>query len=184
MPQQIFYGGVPVPYSASWTGEEKFFLASCRFAGGRLAICQQEARGTGKPLFGKPHSVRQREVIAKDLCDLCGRPLRNATKVSLSHARPRANGAAALDILQVEPLLHKECALTSVNHCPSLKRDVADDGIEIRQVTRHRAQVALMDEVEAERFTGIAHRSAAGHAKIHLLAWKYRDLAWLMGGAS
>lgn len=77
MPQQLFYGGVPVPYTASWTGEEKFLLAHCRFAGGRMAICQQEARGTGKPLFGKPHSIRQREVIARDLCDLCGRPLRN-----------------------------------------------------------------------------------------------------------
>ena len=181
MPQQLFYGGVPVPYTASWSGEDKFFLAPCPFAGGRPAICQHEARGAGKPRFGAPHMVRQREVIAKDLCDLCGRPLRNATKVSLSHARPRANGAAALDILQVEPLLHKECAAISVQHCPSLKRDIRNGEIEIRQVSRHRTQVALMDEIETARFTGVAHRGAAGHAKVQLLAWRTRDLAWLTG---
>lgn len=182
MPEQLFYGGVPVPYSVSWSGEEKFTLEPCRFADGRIAICQQEARGVGKPQFGKPHSVRQREVIAKDLCDLCGRPLRNKTKVSLSHARPRANGAAALDILQVEPLLHKKCAAISVQHCPSLKRDIKNRRIEIRQVTRHQAQLALMDEVGTKWFTGEEHRYAVGHAKVHLLAWKTRDLAWLNGG--
>lgn len=183
MPQQLFYGGVPVPYTASWSGEEKFSLEPCRFAGGRLAICQHEARGTGKPLFGKPHSIRQRQVIANDLCDLCGRPLRNSTKVSLSHARPRANGASALDILQVEPLLHKACAAISVQHCPSLKRDIAAGAIEIRQVTRHEVQVAIMDEGYTHRLTGVA-RPAAGHAKVHLLAWKIRDLSWLAGAAA
>lgn len=184
MPEQLRYGDVPVPYTASWTGEDSFSLAPCRYAGGRMAICQKEARGSGKPLFGKPHSNRQREVIAKDLCDLCGRPLKNATKVSLSHARPRVNGAQALDILQVEPLLHKGCAAICVQHCPSLKRDIKAGGIEIRQVTRHQTQVALMDEIETERFTGVACRGAAGHAKVHLLAWKDRDLAWLNGVAA
>ncbi|HQS09516.1 MAG: hypothetical protein B7Y12_01960 [Rhizobiales bacterium 24-66-13] len=179
---QLFFGAVPVPYTASWTGEDDFFLARCRYAAGQVAICQKESRGSGKPLFGKPHMTRQREVISKGLCDLCGRTLKNSTKVSLSHARPQAKGARALDILQVEPLLHHLCAAISARHCPSLKRDIAQGAIQIRQVTRHQVQIALMDEIAAMEFTGIAHPGAAGHAKVQLLAWKDRDLAWLTGG--
>lgn len=179
MAELLYHGKVPVPYTVSWTDEARQYLAPCPYAGGRMAICQETARGGGKPRFGAPHMVRQREVIARDLCDLCGRPLRNSTKVSLSHARPRVNGASALDILQVEPLLHKACALVSMRHCPSLKRDIEGGALQIRQVTRHRAQFALMNEVAAAESTGVAFRGAAGHAKVQLLAWRDRDLAWL-----
>jgi hypothetical protein len=107
------YGGVPVPWVASWSGEESLYLSVCPHAQ-RLAICQAHAPGTGKPLFSKPHADRQRAAIAMGRCDTCGRPLVARTKVSLSHARPQAHGHHIGDILQVEPLMHRECAALSV----------------------------------------------------------------------
>ncbi len=43
MPEQLYYGGVPVPYTVSWTEENtKMFLARCPHAG-RIAISQRSA---------------------------------------------------------------------------------------------------------------------------------------------
>lgn len=174
----LMYGGVPVPNTASWTAEESFRVGPCRFADGRVSILQEVAQGSGKPLFGKPHAQRQRQAIADGLCDLCAKPLAARTKVSLSHARVRHNGAEGPAVLQVEPLLHRECAAISMRHCPSLRRDIAAGTLMIRQVTRYRVQIAVMDEVYVESITG-ERCKALGHAKVELLAWKDRDADWL-----
>ena len=102
------------------------------------------------------------------------------TKVSLSHARVRLNGADGPCVMQVEPLLHKACAAKSMAFCPSLKKDIRDGSLRIRQVTRYRPQFAVMDEVYVETITG-QRQKAIGHAKVELLAWIDRDLAWLEG---
>jgi hypothetical protein len=176
--QQLFYGGVPVPYVASWTAEERIFLAPCPHAGGRLALCEEDHRGQGKPRFGKPHMGRQREAIAHDLCDLCGKSLRGCTKVGLSHAQPVAHAVRPGDILQVEPLMHRECAAVSAEHCPSLKRDIRSGTLMVRQVFRHRAQFAIYSEQGVFEACGV-RQIAVSHAKVQLLKWKDRDLAWL-----
>jgi hypothetical protein len=74
----LTFGNTPVPWTASWSAEERFYVAPCRFADGRRAICQEEAQGRGKPMFGKPHSQRQRQAIVEGLCDLCRKPLKSA----------------------------------------------------------------------------------------------------------
>lgn len=61
-----------VPWNAGWTGEEAFEVRPCRYAGGRLAIWQPFAPGAGKPIFAKPHQVRQRKSIAEMRCTVCG----------------------------------------------------------------------------------------------------------------
>lgn len=174
---QLYFGNVPVPYSVAWTAENEMRVDVCPHAKAP-AICQSTARGEGKPLFGSPHSDRQREVIALDLCDICAKPLKNRTKVSLSHARPRGNAATAWDVLQVEPLLHKECAAISIRHCPSLKRDLANGTVEIKQVLSHRVQFAVYSAQGTFEATGQL-RKAISHAKVQLLKWKDRDLSWL-----
>ncbi len=182
MIKQMTYGGVPVPYTASWTAEEgPMSIARCPYAR-RPAVFQPVDRGNGKPRFGSPHMQRQREVIAMELCDLCARPLKNRTKVSLSHARPRGMGAGGFAILQVEPLLHRECAAISLEHCPSLKRDVRDGSLNVRQVNRFQVQFAIMDEVYTQQQTGQSIK-AVGHAKVDLLAWVDRHEGWLTRGA-
>lgn len=180
----LLYGGVPVPYTVAWTGELTSFIAPCRYADGRMAICDRVAPGEGKPRFGRPHNQRQREAIRDDLCDLCGKTLKTRTKVSLSHARPRMNGADGWAVLQVEPLLHKECAAISMRHCPSLKRDIVTGRLMIMQVTRYRHQVAIMVPQFIHHYVPDYVENPddriAGHAKVELLAWKDREEAWLM----
>lgn len=176
------YGGAPVPFTVSWTGEEHHFVARCPFAE-MPALCQRIDPGKGKPNFGKPHSHRQRQVIATELCDLCGLTLKTRTKVSLSHARPVPHGAEGLAILQVEPLLHRECAAISMRFCPSLRRDIAAGDLMVRQVTRHRVQFAVMAPEFIQHYVpdyraGPDER-IVGHAKVELLAWVDRDGDWL-----
>lgn len=179
---RLVYGGVPVPYTVSWTEEQPFRVDVCAYAGAR-AICQAVAPGESKPRFGAPHSQRQREAIARDLCNTCGRPLRNRTKVSLSHARPRWNGAEGMAVLQVEPLLHRECTALSMQHCPSLKRDIQGGTLMIRQVGRHRPQFAIMSPAHIHEYVpGYVADPAdriIGHAKVELLDWTDRDERWL-----
>jgi hypothetical protein len=95
------FGKSAVPWTVSWSAEETFSLGKCPVFG-KLAIMQISDLGSGKPLFGKPHSNRQREAIGRCLCDLCGRPIKMATKVSLSHARPqprKALGHAKVELI-------------------------------------------------------------------------------------
>jgi hypothetical protein len=178
----LSYGNTPVPFTASWSGEERTFVGRCRFAKCE-AICQDEAPGTGQPIFARPHFVRQRQVIVQELCDLCGKPLRARTRVSLSHAAPRQNGARAFDILQVEPLLHKDCAAVCLKFCPSLKRDISAGTLRVRQVLRSAVQFAISaPQFVGEYVPGYAagpEERIVAHAKVQLLDWRDRDAAWL-----
>ena len=175
------FGQTAVPWTVSWSGEEDHYLGACPFFKG-LALCQRSAPGAGRPLFGKPHSHRQRAAVARCLCDLCGRSLKLATKVSLSHARPVPHGAEGWAVLQVEPLLHRECAAESLRWCPSLRRDIEAGSLMVRQVTRWRAQCAIMSAEYVETVTGEA-RKALGHAKVELLDWIDRPEDWLRASA-
>ncbi len=183
--KQLTFGNVPVPWTVGWTGEESFSVERCRFAE-RVAICQAKAPGVGKPSFGKPHWNRQRQCIAENRCDLCGKSVMLSTKVSLSHARPVAHGAEGLAVLQVEPLLHKECAAISMEYCPSLKRDIAAGTLMVRQVTRFRVQFVIMGPQFISHYVpGYEAKPTdriVGGAKVELLNWLDRDAFWL-GGA-
>jgi hypothetical protein len=179
------FGNTAVPYTVSWTGEERQFVGICPHARAP-ALRMPHAPGVGKPQFGKPHSDRQREAIARGLCDLCGKPLKNRTKVSLSDARGRTNAApgSTTGILQVEPLLHRECALESTNFCPSLKRDLAAGTLMIRQVNRYAVQFAIMAPEYIRHYVPDYQPSPkdriVGHAKVELIRWIDRDLDWLI----
>jgi hypothetical protein len=182
------FGNIPVPWTASWSDEEDFYVAPCRFAHGHLAICQKEAQGQGEPMFGKPHSQRQRQAIVEGLCDLCGLPLKGRTRVSLSHAMPRQNAATSMDVLQVEPLLHRRCAAISMQFCPALRRDVRAGTTEIRQVFCTRVQLAVMGPLYVSLYVrGYEAKPAdriIGHAKIQLVRAQLRDEAWLQRALS
>lgn len=176
------FGATAVPWTVGWTGEESFFIDHCPFSN-RPAICQTVAPGVGKPTFGKPHSQRQRQAIAECRCDLCGKSLTLATKVSLSHARPVGHGANGLAILQVEPLLHRLCAAESMRWCPSLKRDLADGSLMVRQVTISRVQFAVMGPQFVAHYVPDyvfnPNDRIVGMAKVELVKWIDRDTAWL-----
>jgi hypothetical protein len=86
-------------------------------------------------------------------------------------------------ILQVEPLLHRECALESMKFCPSLKRDIASGTLMVRQVNSYRVQFALMSPEFIQHYVPDYVPSPAdrivGHAKVELLRWIDRDPDWL-----
>lgn len=177
------FGNTAVPYTVSWTGEDRQFVGYCTHARG-MALRMSVAPGVGKPQFGKPHSDRQRETIACGLCDLCGKTLKNRTKVSLSHAALRSNAAGGgTGILQVEPLLHRECALESMKFCPSLRRDIANGSLMVRQVNQYRVQFALMRPEYIQHYVPDYQPSPGdrivGHAKVELMRWIDRDPEWL-----
>jgi hypothetical protein len=178
-PQRLItYGSVPVPYSVLWSDEDTNTIEADPMVRGQFAMCNPSSRGQGKPMFGKPHMQRQREVVINGLCDLCAKPLKGRTKVSLSHAKVRA-GAEGLCVMQVEPLLHKECAAISMLHCPSLKRDIRDGGLNVRLVTRYQVQLAQLTAAATMEFAGVRHSGAIGHAKVVLLAWQDKSQEWL-----
>lgn len=180
----LMFGNTPVPWTVSWSGEESHYVGVCPHIG-RRALMQAVAPGIGKPLFGKPHSQRQRQCIAEDRCDICGKSLKLHTKVSLSHARPVPHGANGWAILQVEPMVHRGCGADAVRWCPALKRDMAAGLLKVRQVTRHRCQFAVMGLQFIEHYVPGFKADPAdmqgviGHAKVELLRWKDRDEAWL-----
>src|SRR5437870_2261512 len=66
------YGSAPVPWNAAWSGELRYEVRPCRWAGGNLALWSPHAPGDGKPVFAKPHMVRQRRSIAEMRCTVCG----------------------------------------------------------------------------------------------------------------
>lgn len=178
----INYGGVPVPYAVLWSDEEAAGMHVAKCAHARAYACCQvkSERGSGKPRFGTPHMDRQREVIVNDWCDLCARPLKGRTKVSLSHAGHRMSGTG-LYVMQVEPMVHKDCAVTCLQQCPSLKRDIAAGTLFVRQVLKHRTLLAMLSPDAVMEFTQTAHiGTVVGHAKVELLHWKDRNLEWLM----
>jgi len=179
------FGATAVPYTVSWTSEERQYVAMCPHAR-RLALRMDSSPGIGKPQFGRPHSDRQRQTIASGWCDLCGKPLKNRTKVSLSHARGRTNAAAGgTGILQVEPLLHRECAAESLKFCPSLRRDIAAGTLMVRQVNSYRVQFALMSPEFIHHYVPdyTATQLIVGHAKVELLKWIDRNVDWLTSAA-
>jgi hypothetical protein len=181
--KQLSYGGVLVPYTVSWDAEEQQFIGQCPYARMR-ALRMPQHRGVGRPRFGTPHSDRQREAVAIGLCDLCGKPLKTSTKVSLSHTRWRENAApSGTGILQVEPLLHRRCAADSCKYCPSLKRDIAAGALMVRQVTSYRAQFVIMSPEFICHYVPSYQPNASdrivGHAKIELMGWVDRDYSWL-----
>lgn len=75
-------------------------------------------------------------------------------------------------------MMHRACAAIAATLCPSLKRDIENGCLAVRQVFQWRAQVAIMDEIYVESLTGNPVR-ALGHGKVELIKWRDRDLTWL-----
>ncbi len=124
----LTYGKAPVPDTTEWSAETDYFIGTFK---GQPALCQPRCQ-EGRPAFGKQHFVRQRQAVYQGRCDLCGRPLRDRTKFSLSEP---------LDgNLQVEPLLHRECAEISIGACPHLQK-----GHTLRRITRYRVILDMCD---------------------------------------
>jgi hypothetical protein len=180
--KQVTYGNSPVPWTVSWTQElEKGTVKPCPFAGGKPAFYAPEAIGMGKPAFGKMHPQRQRKAAWNGLCDICARPLKAKTKLSLSSVHPTMTNAG-MRLLVHEPLCCITCAKISLQKCPHLRSQVKSGSMIIRQVFNYStvAQVLTPDAVDLFTTSGKVD-GVVGYVKISLDQYERRDLEWLEG---
>ena len=110
------------PWNASWTGEDAYEIRPCRWAGGKLAVWSPHKPGEGRPLFAKPHMVRQRRSIAEMRCTVCGEKTDPTDRWCFGLGNFIENGWWATS----EAPVHYQCALTAQRVCPHLKRLAAE----------------------------------------------------------
>jgi hypothetical protein len=166
----IHYGEIAVPWAAMWSEEAEYFVAECPYFQ-KPAICQREAQGRGVPKFGSPHVSRQRKLHALCLCDICAKPLKTSTKISMSNFG--GTDRPGMVLTQSEPLSHVECAQMSLQQCPSLKRQAESGRLRIRQVYRFKARATVATAAERIRFVPDYKGPAIlGLAVVDLLGWR------------
>lgn len=178
----IRYGDIAVPYPVMWSAEEEYFVAECPWFK-RPAICQKEAHGEGVPRFGRPHAMRQRKVMALVLCDVCAKPLRNSTKISLSNFG--ADYPEHYLLSQVEPLLHADCARLSIKHCPALRNQLDGGQMRVRQVFHCQPRATIASSEERASFVpDYTGHDVLGLAVMDLLKWRDVTLQWSKHGTA
>src|SRR5436309_2579418 len=106
----------PVPWNAGWTGEETYELRPCRFAEGKLAMWQPHRPGIGRPIFAKPHFVRQRRSVAQLLCTVCGEHTPKGDRWWFGHGQFVDNS-----YMTTESPVHRICAELALKVCPHLR---------------------------------------------------------------
>jgi len=112
----LHFGKAPVPWNAGWSGEERYEIRPCRWVGGDLALWSPHRPGEGKPLFAKPHMVRQRRSIAEMRCTVCGEvaPKGDRWWFQLGHFHDGW-------FMTTEAPVHSDCGAFALTVCPHLK---------------------------------------------------------------
>lgn len=108
--------GVHVPWNAGWSSEESYEIRPCRWVGGKLALWSPHTPGIGKPVFARPHMVRQRQSIAKMLCTVCGKPTLPSDRWWF-----RLGNVQEGYFMTTEAPVHRTCADHSLSVCPHLR---------------------------------------------------------------
>lgn len=110
-----------VPWNASWSAEDRYEIRPCRYVGGFPAVWSPHAPGKGRPIFAKPHMVRQRRSIAEMRCTVCGErtPPDDRWWFRLGHQQEGW-------FMTTEAPVHQACADLALQHCPHLRGRYAD----------------------------------------------------------
>lgn len=110
-----------VPWNAAWSSEDRYEIRPCRWVKGRLALWQPHSPAEGRPIFAKPHMVRQRRSIAELRCTVCGEK---------THARDRwwfkLGRIEDGYFMTTEAPVHRACADFALTVCPHLRGREAD----------------------------------------------------------
>lgn len=106
------------PWNASWTGEDRYEVRPCRWVGGRLALWSPHAPGEGRPVFAKPHMVRQRRSIVEMRCTVCGEKTPPDDRWWFGLGQPLDGGPTWGT---TEAPVHRACADTAMRACPHLR---------------------------------------------------------------
>lgn len=153
------------PWNASWTGEDRYEIRNCRWAGGKPAIWSPHLPGEGKPIFAKPHMVRQRRSVAEYRCTVCGEKTPTYDRWWFELGNPIDGWAFAT----TEAPVHFDCAKHAMKVCPHLKKIGARP---LRWDPPHAVVSAIVGGVATETDFGLAlnGRKVIGHLKF---VWKY-----------
>lgn len=156
--------GKDVPWNAAWTGEDRHEVRPCRYAQGKLAIWQPFAPGDGRPVFAKPHSVRQRKSIAEMRCTVCG----DQVPEDDAWWYPRGGWQDGWWMSPEAPV-HGRCADLAAHACPVLRKAEARP---IRFPAGAQKLFSLVGGEATERDFGLQLRgkTVVGHLK---LAWRH-----------
>jgi hypothetical protein len=129
---------IPVPYVADWTGERVDCAGmtvrpdgrglrygdeqpSDRDHRGVLWARVTSAPGEGTPQFPVMHPARQRRVMERLLCQVCGGESSKTSKGWLF----LLPGGPTEDIRTTKPPICEPCAVLAMRHCPHLKDPIA-----------------------------------------------------------
>lgn len=155
--------GRTVPWNAGWSSEESYEVRPCRWAGGKLALWSPHSPGVGRPVFARPHMVRQRKSIVRMLCTVCGDPTPPADRwwFKLAHQQEGY-------LMTTEAPVHRRCAEHALTVCPHLRGRENDLS---RFPSGFVVLSALIGGPATDRDFGvnIAGRTVVGHLKI---AWR------------
>jgi hypothetical protein len=185
-------GGLPVPYVASWEGEDEMRVAPCRFAFGRAAIFPvRDVVGATRPVFGVMEPSRQREVVMGVCCQVChtdAGPMENKLTsesrchwlVELAHKPPTYDRPLIL-----EPWVCGSCLTYALRVCPGLLH-VRPDGKRIRLLAVFASQpVAAVVRPKGNLAADVvAQRGVVGYIKIEPLTFHrvaaetFLELGW------
>jgi hypothetical protein len=108
---------ITVPWNASWSSEARYEIRPCRYVGGALAIWSPHTPGVGRPIFAKPHMVRQRMSIAKLLCTVCGERTPSDDRWWFQLGSFQEGW-----FMTTESPVHRVCADLALEKCPHLQR--------------------------------------------------------------
>jgi hypothetical protein len=104
-----------------WTGELDYEIRPCRWVDGRLAVWCPHKPGQGKPIFAKPHPVRQRRSVAALICTVCGQPTPPSNRWWFKLGQFHEGW-----FMTTEAPLHRACADHAKVLCPRLRSLHAD----------------------------------------------------------
>lgn len=110
-----------VPWNASWSAEDRYEIRPCRYASGFPAVWCPHRPHEGRPIFAKPHMVRQRRSIAEMRCTVCGERTTDGDRwwFKLGHMQEGW-------FMTTEAPVHRACAELALKHCPHLRTRRAD----------------------------------------------------------
>lgn len=106
-----------VPWNACWSSEARYEIRPCRWVGGALAIWSPHSPNKGRPLFAKPHAVRQRQSIAQFLCTVCGKHTPTNDRWWFKLGRFQEGW-----FMTTEAPVHRRCGELALENCPHLRR--------------------------------------------------------------
>jgi hypothetical protein len=109
------------PWNAAWSAEERYEIRPCRYASGKLAIWMPHKPGEGRPVFAKPHMVRQRRSIAEMRCTVCGEPTPTTDRWWFRLGTMQEGW-----FMTTEAPVHHVCAELALRHCPHLRGRATD----------------------------------------------------------